>query len=306
MSEFFRPPGWRRLATIALFGIMFLWALLLSPACERDHQATTAAQDANQDQAAGKAGAPPIAAEKTSGSRDQPPDQGDERSRGAKVMCDAFAGTTATDRIMVVVTLAYVLVNYWMLLAIQRQADVASSAAAAAQTSANEAKLSGERFVRLEQPWLTPLPGIPEPVSERETTYRFRVKLVNYGRTPAWVTSRRIHLVRVVNREVPPDEPRGFLSDAISRDEIVIAPKKKLVEYEVEDLSDTDKGDMMRGALTFLLHGEIEYRDTFNTAHHAGFAWFVVRWHPHLKREAPWSEGQWGFQRGPDRYWTSD
>lgn len=199
---------------------------------------------------------------------------------------------------MVIVTIAYVLVNYWMLLGIRRQADFARQSAA-------EAKRAGLRTERLEQPWLTPLPALPEPVSERDIGYRFRVKVVNYGRTPAWVTSRKIHLVRVVNREMPPAEPSGVLAAAISQGETVVAPKKKLVESEVDDLSDTDKADLMSGTLAFLLHGKIEYRDIFGAIHHTGFAWLYVRWHPRFKRAAPWNEWLWGYQRGPDEYWTS-
>lgn len=158
----------------------------------------------------------------------------------------------------------------------------------------------------MERPRLIPLVGVPTPVSERQIAFEFRYRLVNYGKSPAWITSRSVKVVPVVDREIPPDEPRSILA-RLNRDEITVAPGEKWKSYEIEQISDDDKTLMMRGNLEFLLYGMIEYRDVFaRKTHHAGFAWFIVRWDGTFKNSRTWSDGAWGVRRGPERYWITD
>lgn len=122
-----------QLALVLAFVGLLAASMFISSVCHQRQQPTGGQwksdqrQDASHDVPMARG-----AIEPSTGLNDQPQATREERGAYADALCEVFDGTTATDRVIAITTLAYLLVTIWMLQAIRRQADLAHQSVRAA------------------------------------------------------------------------------------------------------------------------------------------------------------------------------
>lgn len=130
--------------------------------------------------------------------------------------------------LMVVLTAVYVLVNYLMLRAIKRQAEISRQQAEAAKESA-DALLDSERawiFVRIGE-----LPDLEADASPNKPEMQWVLPIIqNYGRTPGRVT-RIWAAFRQLATTTIPAEPLYENPSASNNTNLVLPPGIRFSQY---------------------------------------------------------------------------
>lgn len=157
----------------------------------------------------------------------------------------------------------------------------------------------------LERPWLVASIGPPRPApgeagATDAATIEFPYRVTNYGKTPTWITARRVTVARVVDRESFPPV-KGY---DLNPTETPLAPGKKWSGYCLHELTSEDRRALMAGDFELLLYGVVDYRDIFGDTHPCGFAW-LISWRSLGMKADEWRDGYWHFIRGPHQYWTT-
>ncbi len=165
--------------------------------------------------------------------------------------------------IMVGITSAYVIVAFFTLLAIKRQADIAEQA-----------------ITEIERPWMIVLPSDYDIQpsagtvhTPRSVTFRWTVK--NVGRSPAWVVGGRGRVEKVLANDLPPvpDYPED-LSYALTPH----PPNEEgLKEFATLNFSPTEYVALCEGKLDFVVRGVILYRGLGERKHETRFCIGIQR-----------------------------
>lgn len=165
--------------------------------------------------------------------------------------------------IMVGITSAYVIVAFFTLLAIKRQADIAE-----------------EAITEIERPWVMVIPfaydvqpSVATPLTPRSITFQWIVK--NVGRSPAWLTGGRGRVEKILAKDLasPPDYPED-LNYALTPH----PPNEEgLKEHATLHFSPAEYTALWEGKLDFTVRGVIWYRGLGNRKHETRFCIGIQR-----------------------------
>ncbi len=185
--------------------------------------------------------------------------------------------------IYVGLTAVYVRISHKTLKAIKGQAEssdkqfreqltVAKDAATAAQQNADAAKVNAQVILNAERAWVsvellwsefTPLimegSSVVGEVHSTHTTFAMRLVCRNQGRTPAWITEKRIIA----------------LADLIQIERETLAPGKESTRREnVSSPGHVDNTEKLAA-----IYGIVRYQDIFGEQRHTTFGYYVKRAH---------------------------
>jgi hypothetical protein len=182
------------------------------------------------------------------------------------LVCDLFRGTSTTDRILAVTTLAYLTVTFWMWQAVRHQATIADRV-----------------ITNLERPWI-----IVELVTQRVVQscsdafrlvppFVINVQLTstNYGRSPAWLTGRAID-VRVMEVKLP-DLPPKLAERELGHIAVPNADRPHMTDVLGFEIDPVRFESFKSGAKPLVIFGHVRYLDVFEEPHCTPFCWVCRR-----------------------------
>jgi len=181
----------------------------------------------------------------------------------------------------VIVAIIYVMVAFFTLLAIHRQANIAEKQSLDAKTTAETAdktakaaRDSADALINAERAWvfadIERAPGSGRDVSNGQTTVSVRVICNNVGRSPAWIDEILIRYFMAGERDAFPDTPDFSEAEYIHIGPTPIAPKGE--PLRTDDLAITARGVQGLGIFE-IAYGIVRYRDPFGAKRHTTFGY---------------------------------
>jgi len=165
--------------------------------------------------------------------------------------------SSIAEILMVWITSAYVIVAFFTLLSIKRQADIAEQA-----------------ITEIERPWIMVLPSAYEvqpsagtPITPRSITFRWTVR--NVGRSPAWLTGGRGKVEKILADDLAPvpDYPEEL--------DYTLTPcppnEQGRQEHATLTFNPTEYAALWEGKLDFTVRGVSRYNGLGNRKHETRF-----------------------------------
>lgn len=193
------------------------------------------------------------------------------------VAVDTMPPKDGWDKFAIWLTFALVLIGAVTFGVVLYQAIQTKKATIAAKEAAEAARLNAEAFINSERSWimvdLEPKPGGGEKIREiltSDTTFvPLRIACRNEGRSPAWITEKRVCLRFVVS--IPPD-PNLESIDYRDPDLDAVSVGKPGRAWDV-DVSCEGRHDSTEDTALLIVYGVVKYRDAFSDKHSTTFGY---------------------------------
>ncbi|HZQ23606.1 MAG TPA: hypothetical protein VFA89_12500 [Terriglobales bacterium] len=171
-----------------------------------------------------------------------------------------------TDVFLDALTLAYVVVSVFLLLAVGRQNDTAKEAAKAALISAKALMNSERAWLMVTLEWI---PGVGKRSVQQGPKYLLvRAKCSNDGKTPAWITEMRARYMVLRHGESLPSSPDYVAAKLIQSTLEPIGTQQPIVRdlsLPTEDSCGIEDKE--------IVYGVVQYLDAFGEKRETRFAY---------------------------------
>lgn len=199
-----------------------------------------------------------------------------------------------TDWIMVVLTLTYVGVNFFVLGAIKEQSRISNRAADAAKVSAVASKVSADAIMNIERPWLLVVDvqtdSLPHPTDRTKRLLAGYFLVKNFGKSPGWIVDMGGSFDTLSKIDDLPPEP-VYRNSVSEKDRgIVLIPQSTDDESKLSrqphrfthtDMLEQNNEEFHRATrheIVWCIYGFVTYRDSFDRIHETRFCHVLEDW----------------------------